>query len=108
MLKIKSKISGWKVTGFETKPVFDNRVLSLEECMKTIKQQETMDFILDTFHFSKGMKEGTWFTTMDWDSIMKISIMETNPEEEKQLEKEFGKNWIKNYLRFNLKKINRG
>lgn len=54
------------------------------------------------------MKEGTWFTTMDWDSIMKISIMETNPEEEKQLEKEFGKNWIKNYLRFNLKKINRG
>jgi hypothetical protein len=101
MLKIKSKISGWKVTGFETKPVFDNRVLSLEECMKTIKRQETMDFILDTFHFSKGMKEGTWFTTMDWDSIMKISIMETNPEEEKQLEKEFGKNWIKNYLRFN-------
>lgn len=108
MLKIKSKIGGWKVTGFETKPVFDNRVLSLEECMKTIKRQETMDFILDTFHFSKGMKEGTWFTTMDWDSIMKISIMETNPEEEKQLEKEFGKNWIKNYLRFNLKKINRG
>ena len=54
MLKIKSKISGWKVTGFETKPVFDNRVLSLEECMKTIKRQETMDFILTLFTLVKA------------------------------------------------------
>ena len=101
MIKIESKISGWKVTGFKTKPIFDNQVVSLEECMKTIKKQKAMDFILDTFRFSKSMKEGTWIATLDWDTIMKISIIETNPEEEKQLEMHFGKNWINNYLRFN-------
>lgn len=82
---------GWKVTGFETKPIFSSQIVSLEECMKTIKKQKAMDFILDTFRFSKGREDG------DWDTIMKISIMETNPEEEKQ----FGEDWIKNYLRFN-------
>ena len=101
MIKIESKISGWKVTGFETKPIFDGQVVSLEECMKTIKKQKAMDYILDNFRFSKGMKEGTWFAILDWDTIMKISIIETNPEEEKQLEEQFGKSWIKNYLRFN-------
>ena len=101
MIKIESKISGWKVTGCETKPIFSNQIVSLEECMKTIKRQETMDFILDTFRFSKGMKEGTWFTTLDLDTIMKISIMETNPEEEKQLVENFGEKWITHYLRFN-------
>lgn len=101
MLNIESKISGWKVTGFETKPVFNSQIISLEECMKTIKKQKTMDYILDNFRFSKGMKEGTWFTTIDWDTIMKISIMETNPEEEKQLEECFGFSWVKVYLRFN-------
>lgn len=98
MLNIESKISGQKVTGFETKPVFSSQVVSLEECMKTIKKQKTMDYILDNF---KGMKERTWFTTIDWDTIMKISIMETNPEEEKQLEERFGFSWVKVYLRFN-------
>lgn len=101
MIKIENKISGWKVTGFETKPVFSGQIIFLEECMKTIKRQKTMDFILDNFRFSKGMEEGTWFTTIDWDTIMKISIMETNPEEEKQLEECFGEDWINCYLRFN-------
>ena len=101
MLNIETKISGWKVTGFETKPIFSSQIISLEECMKAIKRQETMDFILDTFRFSKGMKDGTWFATLDWDTIMKISIMETNPEEEKQLEEHFGKKWFTYYLRFN-------
>lgn len=40
MLNIESKISGWKVTGFETKPVFSSQVVSLEECMKTIKNRK--------------------------------------------------------------------
>lgn len=101
MINIESKISGWKITNFETKPIFDSQVISLENCMKTIKRQETMNFILDTFRFSKGVKEGTWFTTIDWDTIMKISIMETNPEEEEQLKEYFGESWIKHYLRFN-------
>ena len=101
MLNIESKISGWKVTGFETKRIFNSQIVSLEECMKTVKRQETMDFILDTFRFNKGKEDGDWFAILDWDTIMKISIMETNPEEEKQLEEQFGKDWIKNYLRFN-------
>ena len=101
MMNIESKISGWKITNFETKPIFDSQVISLEDCMRIIKRQETMNFILDTFRFSKGVKEGTWFTTIDWDTIMKISIMETNPEEEEQLKEYFGESWIKHYLRFN-------
>lgn len=101
MLNIESKISGWRVTGFETKRIFNSQIVSLEECMKTIKKQKTMDFILDTFHFSKGKEDGDWFAIFDWDTIMKISIMETNPEEEKQLKECFGEDWIKNYLRFN-------
>lgn len=101
MLNIENKISGWKVTGYETKPIFNDQIVSLEECMKTIKRQKTMDFILDTFRFSKAMQDETWIAILDWDTIMKISIMETNPEEEKLLENYFGKNWIKNYLRFN-------
>ena len=101
MMNIESKISGWKIINFETKPIFDSQVISLENCMRTIKRQETMNFILDTFRFSKGVKEGTWFTTIDWDTIMKISIMETNSEEEKQLKEYFGESWIKHYLRFN-------
>ena len=101
MIKIENKISGWKVTGYETKPIFNDLIVSLEECMKTIKRQKTMDFILDTFRFSKAMQEGTWIEILAWDTIMKISIMETNPEEEKLLENHFGKDWIKNYLRFN-------
>ena len=101
MIKIENKISGWKITGYETKPIFNDQIISLEECMKTIKRQKTMDFILDTFRFSKSMQEGTWIAILDWDTIMKISIMETNPEEEKFLENHFGNDWIKNYLRFN-------
>ena len=101
MMNIESKISGWKITNFETKPIFGSQVISLEDCMKTIKRQEVMNYILDTFRFSKGVKEGTWFTTIDWDTIMKISIMETNPEEEKQLKEYFGEGWIEKYLRFN-------
>ena len=101
MMNIESKISGWKITNFETKPIFNSQVISLENCMRTIKRQETMNFILDTFRFSKGVKEGTWITAIDWDTIMKISIMETNPEEEKQLKEYFGESWIKHYLRFN-------
>lgn len=101
MLNIESKISGWKVTGFETKRIFNSQVVSLEECMKTIKKQKTMDFILDTFRFNKSKEDGDWFAILDWDTIMKISIMETNPEEEKQLKECFGEDWIKNYLRFN-------
>lgn len=101
MMNIENKMSGWKITDFETKPIFNNPILSLEECMKTIKRQETMDFILDTFRFSKGIEDGTWFAIVDRDTIMKISIMETNPKEENLLEERFGKNWLKYHLRFN-------
>lgn len=101
MINIESKISGWKITNFETKPIFDSQIISLENCMKTIKRQETMNFILDTFRFSKGEEDEDWFAIFDWDTIMKISIMETNPKEEEQLKEYFGEEWIKHYLRFN-------
>lgn len=102
MINIESKMSGWTITNFETRPIFNSQILSLKDCMKTIKRQETMNFILDTFRFSKGVEEeeGDWFAIVDRDTIMKISIMETNPKEEEQLKEYFGEDWIKYYLRF--------
>lgn len=44
MLNIESKISGWRVTGFETKRIFNSQIVSLEECMKTIKKTENNGF----------------------------------------------------------------
>ena len=32
MIKIESKISGWKITGYETKPIFDSQIV-LEDPM---------------------------------------------------------------------------
>lgn len=101
MMNIESKMSGWKVTNFETKPIFDNEIISLADCVAKIHKQESMDFILDTFRFSKGQKEGTWFAVIDWDTIMKISILETNEQEAAQFKEIFGKDWYKRYLRFN-------
>lgn len=104
-MKFETKISGTKVTDFgEIIPIFKEQVVTLYECMMKIQEQEVMDFILDNFRFYKGHAcDGDWFTTMDWDTIMKITIADNVDylEERHELENYFGPNWMKQYIRFN-------
>ena len=37
----------------------------------------------------------------DWDTILKISILENYPDYEKELKDYFGESWLKHYIRFN-------
>lgn len=103
-MKFETKISGTKVTEFgDIKPMFP-QLISIQEVIEAVRKQETMNFILDTFRFHKGNESTTdWFTTMDMDSIMKITIMEKEEcaEIKKELEEYFGKDWVLQYIRFN-------
>lgn len=102
-MKFEPKISGTTVTDFNVKPIFDSQVVWLSELIEKIQTQKAMDYILDTFRFTKGSEEKSndWVAVLNWDSIMKISILETSPETEKELENYFGENWLQYYIRFN-------
>ena len=56
-MKFEGKISGTKVSEFEITPIFDSQFVWLSEVMEKIQNQKAMDFILDTFRFSKGREE---------------------------------------------------
>ena len=102
-MKFEGKISGTKVSEFEITSIFDSQFVWLSEVMEKIQNQKAMDFILDTFRFSKGREEKShdWCTILDWDSIMKISVLENYPEYEKEFIDYFGEEWLKQYIRFN-------
>jgi len=102
-MKFEGKISGTKVSEFEITSIFDSQFVWLSEVMEKIQNQKTMDFILDTFRFSKGREEKShdWCAILDWDSIMKISVLENYPEYEKEFIDYFGEEWLKQYIRFN-------
>lgn len=100
-MKIESKISGWRITDFKITPIFDSQFINLKDVIAKIKKQETMNYILDEFRFTRGEVDGEWFAIFDYDTIYKISIMENYPEYEKELKEHFGENWSKHYLRFN-------
>lgn len=98
-----SKISGTKVTDFDITPIFESQFVWLSEAMEKVQKQETMNFLLDTYRFSKGCeeKEHDWCAIIDWDSIYKLSVLENYPEYEKEFIEYFGDNWLKHYIRFN-------
>ena len=52
-MKFESKISGTRVTDFDITPIFEEQFVFLSEAQKIIKRQETMDFLLDEFRFSR-------------------------------------------------------
>lgn len=103
-MKFEAKMSGTRVTDYEIKPVCSDTITLLEiDKFKT----ETAQWILDNYFLVKfsdeyaekvGCRHGVW---VDWDTVMKISILENYPEYEKELSEYFGKNWLKHYLRFN-------
>lgn len=105
-MKFEPKISGTKVTDFKIDtPIYD-RIYYLDELLKIIKRQETMNFILDEFRFYKCEEgnpeyEGRWYIFFDSDSRYKIAILENYPEYEKEMIEYFGENWTKHYIRFN-------
>ena len=102
-MKFEPKISGTRVYDFDINPVFAKQMISLKDCMTIIQRQETMDFILDNFRFTKANENypGEWLAVLDWDTIMKISVMENYPDYEKEMINYFGENWMKQYIRFN-------
>ena len=102
-MQFEPKMSGTRVTDFNITPIFDSQYIWLSEVMAKIQNQNAMNFILDTFRFTKGYEEKShdWCAILDWDSIMKVSVLENYPEYEAELVKYFGENWLKHYIRFN-------
>lgn len=98
-MKFESKISGTKVTDFQIKRLFNSQIISLNECQKKIKRQETMDYLLDTFRFSL-CTDGEWRAIIDFDTDYKLAVLENYPEYEKEFIEYFGENWLKHYIRF--------
>ena len=102
-MNFEPRISGTTVTDFKIDCIFNKQIILLSQAMKTIKRQETMDFLLDTFRFSKCNENypNEWYAILDYDTIYKLSVMENYPEYEKEFIDYFGENWFKHYIRFN-------
>ena len=102
-MKFTEKISGTRVDDFKIIPLFKSQYVWLSELMEKVQRQETMNFLLDTFRFTKGCEEKShdWCAILDYDTIAKISILENYPEYEKELIEYFGEEWLKQYIRFN-------
>ncbi len=99
MMTFTEKISGTRVDDYEITPIFSGQFVSLTDVIAVVKKQETMNWILDNLRFTKGRDEN-WYTSIDWDTILKLSILENYPEYEKELIQYFGLNWLKHYIRF--------
>jgi len=100
-MKFIPKISGTMVTDFKMdKMLFHKQIITLAECMEKVQRQETMNWLLDELRFTKG-KGGDWYALIDWDTIMKLSILEYYPDYEKEMLDRFGENWLNHYIRFN-------
>ena len=102
-MKFEAKISGTRVTDFDITPIFNKQLILLSEAQKTITQQKTMDFLLDTFRFTKCNENypGEWYAIIDFDTDYKLAIMENYPEYEQEMIDYFGEKWFKHYIRFN-------
>ncbi len=102
-MKFEGKISGTMVTDFEITPIFKKQIILLSEVMANVHKQETMNWILDTLRFTKCNENypNEWFCTMDWDTILKLSVLENYPDYEEEFINKFGENWMSHYIRFN-------
>ena len=99
-MKFEPKMSGTTVTDFDIKRIFNKPLITLDECIKIIKREKTMDYLLDNFRFSL-FKNGKWTAIIDSETDYKITILENYPEYEEEMIDYFGENWLKHYIRFN-------
>ena len=100
-MKFTGKISGVMVTEFQiNNMLFHKQLITLDECIEKVNRQETMNWILDKLRFTKG-EGGKWYAIVDWDTIMKLSILEYYPDYEKEMINYFGNDWMNHYIRFN-------
>ncbi|MEE3344674.1 MAG: hypothetical protein VZS44_11310 [Bacilli bacterium] len=99
-MKFITKMSGVRVEDYDIIPIFDTQYIDLKSILYKVTRQETMDWILDKLRFTKGT-DNNWYTTVDWDTIYKLSVLENYPEYEKEFIDYFGENWINHYIRFN-------
>ena len=104
-MKFEPKISGTKVTDFEVNFLFHSQIISLQDVLELDLSQRTMDWILDNLRFHRGVREDKneciWWAILDFDTNLKLSILENHPEYEKELKDYFGDEWMKYYIRFN-------
>ena len=100
-MKFEPKISGTTVTEFKINPIFEDQTVTLLDCLEKIRRQESMNFLLDTYRFVFCKANGEWYTILDWDTIMKVTVLEQYPEYEEEFINYFGENWINHYIRFN-------
>ena len=95
-----TKMSGTRVEDYNIIPIFDTGYITLKQVMSKVQRQEVMDWILDNIRFTKGTDDN-WIATLDWDTILKLSVLENYPEYEKEFKEHLGDNWINHYIRFN-------
>ena len=106
-MKFEEKISGTKVTDFDIQPLFDSQFLSLQDVIDKDLSQRTMNWILDTLRFHRGIRneenkgECIWWGTIDFDTNYKLAVLENYPEYEKEFIEYFGEHWMNQYIRFN-------
>lgn len=106
-MKFEPKISGTKVTDFDIKPLFSSQFVSLQDVMDKDLSQRTMNWILDNARFYRGERteenkgKCIWWTTLDFDTGLKLAVLEHYPNYEKEFIEYFGENWMNHYIRFN-------
>jgi len=106
-MKFEEKISGTKVTDFDIRPLFSSQFISLQDVMDKDLSQRTMDWILDNMRFHRGERneknkgECIWWGILDFDTDLKLAVLENYPEYEKEFIEYFGEHWMKHYIRFN-------
>lgn len=98
-MKFTPKMSGTQVTDFQIEPISESQVVELVEMAQKITRQKAMDFLLDEFRFSLG-QDGKYRAVLDFDSIYKLSILESYPDYEAEMVAYFGENWLNHYIRF--------
>lgn len=97
-MKFEAMMSGIRVTDYEIKPLFDTRIVNLIDFTQKVKNPITINFILENFTvFPQG---DSWVMVIDYDTMMKISILENYPDYKKEICDYIGEDWLDYYLRF--------
>lgn len=105
-MKFESKISGTRVTDFEIIPLFDETIIPLKKLDEKLSER-SMRWVMDNFYLSQYSEKGAefygcnFYTTMDYDTVLKLSVLENYPQYEKEFIEHFGENWLNYYIRFN-------